>query len=52
MLDLRSKVQDSPEALFCVLEQDTSNFIFCVVLIEPRKTGNHPVKTEKVLTMT
>ena len=35
-----SLVQDSPESLSCVLEQDTLSA--ALVLVQPKKTGNHP----------
>ena len=50
VLDLRLKgqcVQDSPEAMCCVHKQD---IILCLVLVEPRNTGNCPEMTEKWLT--
>ena len=51
-IKLRTRVgfdRDSPEALCCVNERDT---IFCLVLVQPRKTENHPDMTEKLLTGT
>ena len=33
----------------CVLAHNT-HFIHCFVLVQPRKTGNHPNMTEKLLT--
>ena len=44
VLDTRSKGRWF-ETHCCVLEQDT-----CLVLVQPRKTGNHPDMTEKLLT--
>ena len=47
VLDLRGS--DPAEVLCCVLEQDYGIFL-CLVLVQPRKTGNYPDLTEKLLT--
>ena len=41
-------VRDSPESLWCVLEHDTLSAAY--PLVQPRKTGNNPNMTEKLLT--
>ena len=44
-----SSIRDSPETLCCVLEKDN---VFCLILVQARKTENHPDMTEKLLTGT
>ena len=48
-LGIKGLLVDSPQAelLCCVLEQDT---FLCLVLVQPRRTGNLPDMTEKLLT--
>ena len=47
-----SFVRDSSLALCCFLENPLLEHIICLVLVQPRKTGNCPDMTEKLLTGT